>query len=313
MFKIGLYGVLIILGLELIVRVFHLHKDRPERYLDEYNVEKWVPNQSGVWVTGNRKQNVGHYRINNFGFNSVYDDFQTTSNEKEIALVGDSFIQGFHEDYQSSLGQNIEGLLNAKYKVLEFGYAGWDLADQLHMMQAYKHLFDNIEYIVTYMQFTTDLDRDKYTVSNRFSLDTPLSRFLKQIKTVVYLRDIGLLDPVTECLSGLKNRIQGKKIAEDSNRISENEINSLRLENFKRLIEKYNFDKEKNVLLIDFSLCSSQFITYLEQNNFKTINFNTAFKASKIPPTLIYDQHWSKHGRNLIANLIKEYLVSRGI
>ena len=110
-FKIALYAICILLGLEILVRVFHLHKDRPVRYLDEYNVEKWIPNQTGYWVTGNRRQNVGHYKINNFGYNSVYDEFNPSKNSKEIALVGDSFIQGFHQDYQNSLGQKLEALL----------------------------------------------------------------------------------------------------------------------------------------------------------------------------------------------------------
>ncbi|MGJ8733542.1 MAG: hypothetical protein ACSHW4_10365, partial [Cellulophaga sp.] len=86
--KFVIYSLVLVLALELLVRVFHLHNERPERYLDEYGVEKWVPNQSGFSVTGNRKQNVGAYRINNFGFNSVYDDFTVSKDSIEVAIVG---------------------------------------------------------------------------------------------------------------------------------------------------------------------------------------------------------------------------------
>ena len=305
--KIGIYAICILLGLEMLVRIFHFHKDRPDRYLDEYNVEKWIPNQNGIWVNGNRRQNIGHFRINSFGFNSVYDEYDPKTNEKEIALVGDSFIQGFHQDYQYSLGQKLETLLNEEYKVFEFGYAGYDLADQLHMINAYKHLFNKIDHVVIYMQYTTDLKRDTYAVSSRFSLNTPLNQFLKQIKTVVYLRDIGLMDPITQSIEQMTNLMRGKMFSQEVPEDLEKE-DLLKLENFKRLIEQYGYDKHKNVLLLDYSLCSPQFLTYLEQNGFKTIDYITVFAVSKIPPTFIFDQHWSNHGRSIIANLIAEYI-----
>ena len=305
--KIGIYAICILLGLEMLVRIFHFHKDRPDRYLDEYNVEKWIPNQNGIWVNGNRRQNIGHFRINSFGFNSVYDEYDPKTNEKEIALVGDSFIQGFHQDYQYSLGQKLETLLNEEYKVFEFGYAGYDLADQLHMINAYKHLFNKIDHVVIYMQYTTDLKRDTYAVSSRFSLNTPLNQFLKQIKTVVYLRDIGLMDPITQSIEQMTNLMRGKMFSQEVPEDLEKE-DLLKLENFKRLIEQYGYDKHKNVLLLDYSLCSPQFLTYLEQNGFKTIDYCTVFEVSKSPPTFIFDQHWNNHGRSLIANLIAEYI-----
>lgn len=311
--KIILYTIVIVLGLELLVRIFHFHKDRPIRYLDEYNVEKWVPNQNGIWVTGNRRMNVGHYKINDFGYNSIYKEFKPNPKEKQIALVGDSFIQGFHQDYQYSIGQKLENLLNKRYKVLEFGYAGWDLADQLHMIKAYNHLFEDIEHVIIYMEFTTDLDRDRYIVSDRFALDTPLNRFLKKIKTVVYLRDIGLMDPVTQLADNIKYTLKGKKSPGPFSIKDTKKENLSKLNNFKKLIQTYGFDKEKNVLLLDFSMCPQEFLDYLEKNSFKTIDFHSTFRESKIPPTLIYDQHWNNHGRNIVAELIKDYLKRYGL
>lgn len=307
--KIAIYTILILLGLEMLVRIFHFHKDRPFRYLDEYNVEKWIPNQNGIWVTGNRRMNAEYYRINSFGFNSVYDDYYPKTNEKEIALVGDSFIQGFHQDIHDSLGQKLENLLNEDYKVLEFGYAAYDLADQLHLINAYKHLFNKIDHVVIYMYYPNDLERGTYSVSNRLALNTPLNRFLKKIKTVVYLKDIGLLDPINHSIKRMTNLMRGTRFSEVEPGDPEKE-DLLKLENFKRLIEKYGYDKHKNVLLLDYDICSPQFLTYLEQNEFKTIDFSTVFEVTKIPPTLIYDLHWSSHGRSLIANLIAKYIES---
>jgi len=56
--KTSFYLLLILLISEIIIRVFHLTKDTPNRFLDEHDVEKWVPNQNGFEVTGIRRQNI---------------------------------------------------------------------------------------------------------------------------------------------------------------------------------------------------------------------------------------------------------------
>ena len=140
--KLFFYAFLCFLAIEGLVRVFHLHNERPSRFLDDQKVEKWVPYQEGYSVTGNRRQNVGYYRINSMGFNSQYDVYEPTDKGKEIALIGDSFIEGFHQDVEVSLGQKVELLLKDEFRVYEFGYAGYDMADQLHLMEQYKELFD---------------------------------------------------------------------------------------------------------------------------------------------------------------------------
>ncbi len=303
--KIAIYSVLLLVGLELMVRVFHLHNERPERYLDEFEVEKWVPGQQGISVTGNRRQNIGHYRINTFGFNSVYNNYELANEDNNIALVGDSFIEGFHQDYDVSLGQKVENLLNEEYKVFEFGYAGYDLADQLHLMQQYQKIFNKIDHVIIYMRYTDDLDRDVYQVSNRLSLNTPLNRAIKKVKTIVYMKDIGLFDPVTKKISQITKLIKNEE-TKDMGIIDLESIDKKRIKVFESLVAKYDYDKEKNILLLDSSLCSDLFLSYVESNGFKILDFSKAFQNSKKPPTLIYDQHWNNHGRDLIANLIAQ-------
>ena len=92
------------------MRAFHLTKDYPSRYVDEFGVEKWMPNQNGMSVTGIRRQNFSEFKINKSGFNS-YREFTPTEDKTEIALVGDSFIEGFHQHYYNSIGKKIENKL----------------------------------------------------------------------------------------------------------------------------------------------------------------------------------------------------------
>ncbi|TXN35986.1 hypothetical protein FVB32_15610 [Flagellimonas hymeniacidonis] len=306
-----IYVLLFFLCLELLVRIFHLHNERPVRFLDDRQVERWMSNQEDYSVVGNRRQNVGHYRINSFGFNSVYDQYDIKDPEKYIALVGDSFIEGFHQDYHRSLGQKIERSLGDSIKVYEFGYAGYDLADQLHLIQAYRDIFKEMDHVVIYMRFTDDLERSEYKHSNRLSLDTPISRLAKHVKSIVYLKDIGLVDPITKSLSRVLSLFaEGSRTRKLSSTPIVKDTYATRIQNFKILVDQYGYDKQKNVLLLDYSLCPNQFLSFLDENKFKSIDFGKDLNDSELPTTLIYDQHWNDNGRQLIAELVAEYVRS---
>ncbi|QWX84789.1 hypothetical protein H0I23_03875 [Cellulophaga sp. HaHaR_3_176] len=310
--KIFLYSILVLISLELLVRVFHLHDEQPVRYEGEKGIEKWVPNQTEYSVTGNRKQNVGKYRINNFGFNSVHDDYNPTDDDFEIAIVGDSFIEGFHEDYTNSLGQQIEKGIETG-KVLEFGYAGYDLADELFLLTTYNEIFEKIDHTYIYLRYTDDLERDHHVLSSRLSLDSPLSRFAKKIKLLVYLKEIGALDPVLKIPERIKNFTSNtiEKVESEQELMERTrQEDAFRLQNFKKLLDLYPVNKDKYTFLFDSSLCSKEFLVYLKDNNYRTLDINTVFKNSEKPTTLIYDQHWSEHGRKLMANLLIDDIKS---
>ncbi|WP_158849931.1 hypothetical protein [Algibacter sp. L1A34] len=308
LFKSGLYFILILIALELLVRAFHLGKDSPSRYIDEYGVEKWEPNQDGYSVTGNRRQNFSAYRINKSGFNS-YREFNPTIAKTEIALVGDSFIQGFHQDFYDSVGKKIENQLR-DVEVYEYGYAGYDFADQLHLLYQYKDTFDKIDYVVLGLRFRDDLFRGEYqVVHDRMRLESSLYKNLRKIKLLVYAQSIGVLDSAKKFPGKIISLIKGG--AKNDNNVAkketlvEKQAKQLKyIKNFELLIEKYGYDKSRYVLLIDKSKTPIDFLVFLENNHFKYIDFGESLNNSKIPPTLIFDQHWNNHGRNLIADCV---------
>jgi len=206
-----LYSFLILISLEGIVRVFHLAKDTPTRYLDDHKVEKWLPNQNGFSVTGNRRQNFSEYHINASGFNS-YREFNPTKEAIEIALVGDSFIEGFHQNYYNSIGKKIEKNL-PNIEVYEYGYAGYDFADQLHLVASYKQQFELIDHLILGIKFSNDLTRNEYkVVTGRLNLESPVNKLLKKSKLLVYVNSIGLLDPMQEFAYKLRTLLKPKKL-----------------------------------------------------------------------------------------------------
>jgi hypothetical protein len=311
LYKTALYGVLILIFLEGIVRVFHLYKDTPVRFIDELGVEKWVPGQSGFSVTGNRRQNFSEYRINQSGYNS-YREFDPFDDDYVVALVGDSYIEGFHQPYYNSIGKKIEEL-RPGIAVYEYGYAGYDLADQLHLISAYRAQFEEMDKVVIYLKYPDDLLRDQHSVSrDRIRLNSGIYKYLKMSKLLVYSQNIGLIGALRAKLVRLKSFKFSKISIEKSEPLEEEfgEQYERYFQNFTRLCDDFEFDKSKFLFLLDSREVPSEFLGYLNDHQYVYIDYAQEFKQSEKPVTLIYDQHWNDHGRQLIAQQIVADLKS---
>ncbi|UKM63939.1 hypothetical protein GSB9_00486 [Flavobacteriaceae bacterium GSB9] len=308
--KTIIFSILILICLEVLVRVFHLYSQYPPYQLNDLDVEINMPNQEGYYVTGNRRMNFAQYHINSDGFNS-YREFKPNEQDKEIALIGDSFIEGFHQNYYESTGKKIEVRLKNQVKVFEYGYSGYDLADQLHLIEAYKDKFQYIDYTFIYMKFYTDLERDNYKPNFfRVNLQDRLTYKIKDnIKLITYAQNIGVFRAITQ----LKNKLLGikhkeKKYVDD---YASEEDTQRYLQNFKTLTSNFTVDKEKTVFLLNSNKTSDLFLKYCDSVGYKYLDFGPAMEASKKPTTLIYDQHWNNNGRNILASVIADYIKNK--
>ena len=311
--KSGLYIFLILLLLEGLVRLLHLYTEDPPRFIDEYGVEKRVPDNSGYAVTGNRNQNFSEFHINKAGFNS-HREFEPRKDKYEVALIGDSFIEGFHQDFYSSTGKRIEEKVKG-IEVYEYGYAGYDFANQMHMVNAYKDDFELIDRIILYLNYENDLGRGVYEPNHgRIKmLSSTLFKIRDNIKLLAYGSKIGIVEP-------LKKLAQGGDAFEDTEDAYKNnalngetdvekrEKDAKRIGNFKSLIDLYGLDKNKTSILLDSRKTSTLFLDFLKENGIHYIDFAARFKKSKKSTNLIYDHHWNAHGRELIAEEIAEFI-----
>lgn len=307
--KMILYIALILISLEILIRMFHLTKDYPDRYVDEYGVEKWLPNQNGYSVTGNRRQNFSEYHINNFGYNS-YREFKPSKEKVEIALVGDSFIEGFHQNYYNSLGKKIENRLEG-VEVYEYGYAGYDFADQLHLISEYQEQFSLIDFVILGLKFDNDLTRGEYKViQDRMVLESPLYKAIREVKLLVYLRSIGAFEIPKRLIDKILTigKPKTNKLSNQENIKQKQQLNATFIENFKSLVKTYGYDKSRFVLLLDSNETPNDFLLFLKKNHYKYIDFSLKLDESKRPTTLIYDKHWNNHGRTLIAEMIVDFI-----
>ena len=307
-----LYIFLILVFVELSIRIFHLYTEDPPRFIDDLEVEKRVPGHTGYAVTGNRNQNYSEFNINKSGFNS-YREFEPKANKFEIALVGDSFIEGFHQDYYDSTGKKIENQMS-DVEVYEYGYSGYDLANQLHLINAYKKDFDLIDKIVIYLNYEDDLDRDIYEPNyDRIKMlnSTPF-KIRDNVKILAYGLKIGIFSPLQKLVSrSTSDNSNNDIVSEEQEKLEQaKEVaeNIERLDNFKSLINHFGFDKSKTTLLLDSRKTSSLFLNYCKSNNISIIDYGINFENSKTPPTLIYDEHWNNNGRDIVAKTIADFI-----
>ncbi|MCE2612459.1 hypothetical protein LVD13_05695 [Flavobacteriaceae bacterium D16] len=277
--------------------------------IDERGVERWMPNQSGISVTGNRKQNFSEYRINNRGYNS-YREYEPIMDSLEIAIIGDSFIEGFHQHYYNSLGKMVENDLSG-IQVYEYGYGGYDLADQLHLIYAYPEEFSKIDRIVVYLKYPEDLKRGKYNViRDRVRLQSGIYPYLKKSKLLVYAQNIGLLDAVKGFVKNAVNTLRGNSRSGVTTTTKKSEdLDQIYLENFKSLIAEYGFDKNKSVFLLDKSSLPDAFQEYLDNQDYAYIDYGEILEKAEDDVILLYDpmSHWNDLGRTLIANQIADW------
>jgi hypothetical protein len=308
--RLLLYGFCIVMLLEVLVRVFHLTKDYPVRFVDERGVERWVPHQEGYSVTGNRRQNFSKFKINSSGYNS-YRDFEPSDDKIELALLGDSYIEGFHQDYNHSIGKKIEETLR-DVEVYEIGYSGYDFADQLHLIHQYQSFFDLIDHVVIGIRFEDDLTRSQYEVlKHRMKLESPMYRSLRNIKLLVYLQNIGAFTAARKLTENVLSVLQPNPSKQETEASEVTQKRYLQyIENFQTLVDTYGYDTSRYVLLLDAEHTPEVFIDYLNKNKFHYIDFGKKINHSKVPITLIYDQHWNDYGRTLVAKLIAHYIQS---
>lgn len=305
--KIIIYGFLMALVLEILVRAFHLYFEYPIVTLNEKEVVNYISGQSGSFVVGNRRMHSSHYHINESGFNS-FREFNPSTQNFEAALIGDSFIEGLHQDYDNSIGKKIENNLNGKIAVYEYGFSGNDLADQLHLIHQLKEKMKLIDVIYIYLNFDEDLKRSSYTLHTRANLENSLAfKVKREIKLLSYLKGIGLIAPLTEMPGKLISFVKGDTTSDEGEAAAE-KMDPVYITNLDALLETYPIDKEKTVFLIDKGNTSQTFFKYCDTQGYRYIDFGKPLEQSNRNTVIQYDamKHWNDYGRDLVAKVISE-------
>jgi len=82
---------------------------------------------------------MGHWRINNAGWNSVFDYFQRVDYSRgRVAILGNSYVEGWASDVDSHIDAELYDLFSAKVDVYAFGLSGLTFAQYLGLPFTHK-------------------------------------------------------------------------------------------------------------------------------------------------------------------------------
>ena len=106
------------------------------------NIYKFCPGQgSGVATRGKLARSASTWRINNEGWNSPID-YQSKSERRRIAVIGDSYIEALNVDIAESYPFLLSTALGVDYEVYSFGISGAPLSQYLNLSRYVVSEFD---------------------------------------------------------------------------------------------------------------------------------------------------------------------------
>ena len=290
--------VLVVLILEVTLRVFNLAaKTMPTVNLDNDYV--FEPNSSGVWIRGGLGELKNYYQINNQGYNSIVNYDSLNSQNLNIAIIGDSYIQGFQSDVRKSIGRQLELLLDSsKTTVHEFGRAGANIVDY---QLVYEKLIQSRDYDYVFILATDkDMKNEKASYMGRGNR-VPKKTISRKVYDNFYLLryfniNQGLGTHFNNLISNGPesiDRIQNKAIVKPSTK--EEYLKS----NNKTVINKLS----NNIIFLHEDDKLSEF--FIENFDFNFVKINHKFK----PYTHGFDSHWNETGRYNCARSMYNFIL----
>ncbi|MFO7652564.1 MAG: hypothetical protein R6X25_01965 [Candidatus Krumholzibacteriia bacterium] len=104
--------------------------------------------KSGVISHGPLCKQPSRWQINKAGYNSIYDYVDAGARARPlVALLGDSFVQGFYSDVQEHMEVHLNELFQGDVDVYAFGHAGAHLAQYMAMTEHFERVYDPDVYV----------------------------------------------------------------------------------------------------------------------------------------------------------------------
>jgi hypothetical protein len=137
-----------------------------------------------------------HYRTNSFGMKGP----EVRSGTTKIALLGDSFVEGYGNDNETSVDQVMQGLLGDRHDVLNFGVVGSSTVDQLALYAEFARHF-RPEIVVLFFVNYNDLQENLESSNKRWiEGDPPFARFEDVVSSIRTAAPSGSQRPRRVCL-----------------------------------------------------------------------------------------------------------------
>ena len=293
---IVVFLVSLFLLLEISIRVFGLAGHTiPTTNLNGDFLLK--PNSEKTWVKGGLREIQAHYYINPQGWNSVLDYSIIDSNKTKVAIIGDSYIEGFQNDVENSIGRILENQMGHKIEVHEFGRSGGNIVDYAYLYQ--NVIKDNYDYTFILIR-DDDLRSSTPGFMTRGDLNPKIDIKRKIYNNSHLIRYLNINHGVGEKLNALFSNGPESFQKISSKNKGKYELNFLSIINKKALQELDN----KVVYIYEEGELNNDFLDWSDHVLLK-INHKL------MPKDHGFDEHWNTNGRINCATTMKEYINSK--
>ena len=286
----------ILIGLclsEILIRTYKLVPDIPERELDKYEIQKYIPGQSGFY-TSSRK-----WAVNKYGWLGVSD----INNDTIVSLIGDSFIENLMNPIECNQG-NILKIYFPNYSFFEAARSGVTFIDALEISKSLELeinpkcqllYLSNEDFFESIYEIKKLNDRGQISINKQQIINNKikyhnLKKILYNVKVFyfIYLKSTAVLDNKTAVLDN-------KIITDKFNKIY-----------FQKLFIFCNKNYNTKKLIFIFHPNTNQiFINFAKAYKIKYILLNSKEDNTWL---LKNDYHWSCYGHKQVAYQIKKQL-----
>lgn len=292
-YRLAVILILSAILLEVVLRVFQLAGSTlPEMNLDGNRM--MVPGMEGTWIKGGCGEVRSHYVINAQGWNSIVDFEKIDPHKTNIAIIGDSYVQGLHVDVENSIGRLLEKN-SSDYQVHEFGRDGANIADFLLTYEYWVK--GNYDYVFV---LVSNRNQNEFQPSfmNRGSL-IPSESLMRKVYNASYLiRYLNINHGLLSKMSSLFRE------GPESLQNSENDLDAG---------EKLNLDEAaRDKIYLGFDAT----VVFLYQPG--TLDTSSIEDRRLLqmdhqlhPISYGFDGHWNLNGRINCANTLHSYLQSQ--
>lgn len=282
---------------EVVIRVFKLVPDIPERMVDDYGVQRYKPGQSGYYTKAKTKWNVNEY-----GWLGTAD----VSKDTILSVIGDSYIENMMNPLECNQGSILNSLL-PDYSFFEAGRSGVTFIEAMEISKIlddeikpayhllYLNEFDFYESLTNFDVYTDRMQLDlKSNALVKSELKSPkLKKILYTFKLMYYMY---LRFPIL---------VDDQNKASEHQSSSENPYNQEAFQNMFSYCEK-NYDLKK-IVFVFHPNTDERLISLAKSFNIKTVVLNS--DDDEEWGLGEHDGHWSCYGHNQVGKQIKEQLV----
>lgn len=281
------------LTLEIFLRFTGIVSDKKGKQIVN-GIEVHVPYSKGTYVNGWFGEINSSYRNNNLGFNSILDYNLKDSLNFKIALIGDSFIEGYQTDVTYSIGRRLDSL-NKNYTTYEFGLAELNMIDYAIIYE--KYALKNFKYVFVFFD-ETDLEMSKSVLLRRKRIPEPsyIGKMVQNIYILKYFTSNNIIPMMQNALKRgfINSNNNHQELPKKS--ISEESLISMKVFKSNTIFIYKNSDKTLDP-------------KYFERIKGNELNVIKGIKHSIKPYDFgKLDGHWNNNGRLNVAMAIDSLL-----